>query len=45
MQLFGSDAVKEKLLVTHGVTFLEAEEAFNNFSGFPLKDLRAAHRK
>ena len=44
MQLFASDAVKDKLLLTHNVTFLEAEEAFNNFSGFPLKDLRAMHR-
>lgn len=44
MQLFASDEVKEKIEVTHGVTFLEAEEAFNNFSGFPLKDMRARHR-
>jgi hypothetical protein len=44
MQLFASNGVKEKIIGTHGVSFLEAEEAFNNFSGFPLKDIRAAHR-
>lgn len=43
MQLFASDAVKEKIISVHGVTFLEAEEAFNNFAGFPLQDNRAIH--
>lgn len=36
--------VECKLLEKHDVSFLKAEEAFNNFSGFPLEDTREKHR-
>jgi hypothetical protein len=44
MLLIASDAVKEKILNEHGVDFLEAEEAFNNFAGYPLFDTRVKHK-
>lgn len=36
--------VKDKIASKHGVTFLEAEEAFNNFRGRFLEDSRGKHR-
>ena len=44
MQIIASEAIQEKISKIHGIDFLEVEEAFNNFSGYPLEDKRAQHK-
>ena len=44
MELVASEVVIDKILSIHQVEFIEAEEAFNSFNGFPLEDKRAIHR-
>lgn len=42
--LIASEAIIGKIQSKHGVDFLEAEEAFNNFVGYPLEDTREEHK-
>jgi len=42
--LIASQTVIEKLNSLHDLTFLEVEEAFNNFVGYPLVDDRSKHK-
>ncbi len=44
MQLIASKAIQDKILSEHDVMMIEAEEAFNNFAGYPLQDSRAKNR-
>lgn len=44
MLLIASEKVQRKILEEHGVSFLEAEEAFNNFGGYPVIDKRVKHK-
>jgi hypothetical protein len=44
MQMIASKSVKKKLREKHSVSFTEVEEAFHNFSGHTLEDLRAQHK-
>ncbi len=45
MLLIASEAVKEKIWLEHQVDILEAEEAFNNFSGYSLVDNRLKNQR
>lgn len=44
MELIASKMVATKIFSEHGVTLIEAEEAFNNFIGYPLVDNRTKNR-
>lgn len=44
MDLYASKAVENKIEEFHGVSLIEAEEAFFNFNGKMLEDDRKQHR-
>ena len=44
MLLIATEKIKSKIQAEHNVSFLEAEEAFNNFAGYPLIDKRVRHK-